>query len=262
MLETISVRKVPVLIVGIAMLVCHGGSVLAQLDDSGLYVDRIHLKNGDVITGNMKDPATGAQVAGRWTQATGWVALGGFDTCGSISSGYDIDGSGTKLVGAPLMPGSDPSMRLPWPLTVPDPPPAIHPVVTQFGPRLMVAPLESSGSTSRADAPASADASAARCDSVLAVTSIPISIASAAAASPLASPGVAIATGTHTFLWDADADVGPDAEGLAHDREWMVVDDSGRFLTQRELPRMALIDTDLTSEALILRAPGAGARSQ
>ena len=50
-------------------------------------------------------------------------------------------------------------------------------------------------------------------------------------------------------------------EGLAHDREWMIVDDTGRFLTQRVVPRMALIDTDLTSEALILRAPGAGAVS-
>lgn len=44
--------------------------------------------------------------------------------------------------------------------------------------------------------------------------------------------------------------------GPLHDREWMVVDGEGRFLTQRQLPRMALIDTELTDESLVLRAPG------
>ena len=44
--------------------------------------------------------------------------------------------------------------------------------------------------------------------------------------------------------------------GLDLDREWMVVDDAGRFVTQRELPRMALIRTALKSNELILRAPG------
>ena len=44
--------------------------------------------------------------------------------------------------------------------------------------------------------------------------------------------------------------------GLAHDREWMVVDEAGRFVTQRQTPRMALIETTLTAEALELRAPG------
>ena len=29
--------------------------------------------------------------------------------------------------------------------------------------------------------------------------------------------------------------------GLAHDRRWMVVDDSGQFMTQRSCPSMALI---------------------
>jgi MOSC domain-containing protein len=33
--------------------------------------------------------------------------------------------------------------------------------------------------------------------------------------------------------------------GLLHDRRWMVVDDSGRFLTQRTLPAMALVRTTL-----------------
>lgn len=44
--------------------------------------------------------------------------------------------------------------------------------------------------------------------------------------------------------------------GIEHDREWMVVDDAGRFLTQREHPRMALIETSLTPDALRLSAPG------
>ncbi len=44
--------------------------------------------------------------------------------------------------------------------------------------------------------------------------------------------------------------------GLAHDREWMVVDAEGQFLTQRALPRLALIETALTSETLRLSAPG------
>ncbi len=50
-----------------------------------------------------------------------------------------------------------------------------------------------------------------------------------------------------------------DAYGLEHDREWMVVDAEGRFLTQRERPRMALIEAALTPQALVLRAPGMGA---
>lgn len=44
--------------------------------------------------------------------------------------------------------------------------------------------------------------------------------------------------------------------GLAHDREWMVVDESGRFVTQRQTPRMALVETVLTADSLELRAPG------
>ncbi len=47
--------------------------------------------------------------------------------------------------------------------------------------------------------------------------------------------------------------------GLQHDREWMVVDagaDPARFLTQRECPRMALVETGLSAAALTLAAPG------
>lgn len=44
--------------------------------------------------------------------------------------------------------------------------------------------------------------------------------------------------------------------GLDLDRAWMVVDENGVFLTQRELPRMALIQPTLTSFDLIVKAPG------
>ncbi len=44
--------------------------------------------------------------------------------------------------------------------------------------------------------------------------------------------------------------------GFDLDRQWMVVDAVGSFVTQRELPRMALIRTTLKSNELILRAPG------
>lgn len=46
------------------------------------------------------------------------------------------------------------------------------------------------------------------------------------------------------------------ATGLAHDRHWMVVHQDGRFATQRDLPRMALIGTALESGMLTLDAPG------
>ena len=42
--------------------------------------------------------------------------------------------------------------------------------------------------------------------------------------------------------------------GLEHDREWMIVTPEGRFLTQRELPRLALIGTRLEPQALWLSA--------
>ena len=44
--------------------------------------------------------------------------------------------------------------------------------------------------------------------------------------------------------------------GLDLDRQWLVVDPAGQFVTQRELPRMALVQTTLKSSELILRAPG------
>jgi len=44
--------------------------------------------------------------------------------------------------------------------------------------------------------------------------------------------------------------------GLDLDRAWMVVDAQGMFLTQRSLPRMALIRPQLKSDEMVLRAPG------
>src|SRR3569832_1260152 len=41
-----------------------------------------------------------------------------------------------------------------------------------------------------------------------------------------------------------------------YDREWMVVDMHGEFLTQRDYPRMALIQPRLRLDTLELRAPG------
>lgn len=49
-----------------------------------------------------------------------------------------------------------------------------------------------------------------------------------------------------------------DAHGLVGDRRFLVVDDTGRFLTQRALPRMALIDTELSRTELTLRHPQHG----
>jgi len=46
--------------------------------------------------------------------------------------------------------------------------------------------------------------------------------------------------------------------GLKHDRRWMVVDDAGEFITQREVPKMATVWTDLTDDALLLSAPDFG----
>jgi len=44
--------------------------------------------------------------------------------------------------------------------------------------------------------------------------------------------------------------------GLEFDRAWMVVDGQGNFLTQRELPRMALVQPQLKTCDMVLRAPG------
>jgi uncharacterized protein YcbX len=46
------------------------------------------------------------------------------------------------------------------------------------------------------------------------------------------------------------------ATGLAFDRHWMVVHPDGRFVTQREFPRLALVGTALDDGSLTLTAPG------
>ena len=48
-----------------------------------------------------------------------------------------------------------------------------------------------------------------------------------------------------------------DPLGLASDRRFLVVDETGRFLTQRTLPRMALVTTALSADTLTLSAEGA-----
>jgi DNA repair protein RadC len=42
--------------------------------------------------------------------------------------------------------------------------------------------------------------------------------------------------------------------GLDLDRAWMVVDASGEFVSQRELPRMALVQVSLRGGEVVLRA--------
>jgi hypothetical protein len=44
--------------------------------------------------------------------------------------------------------------------------------------------------------------------------------------------------------------------GLEYDREWMLVDEQGTMLTQRQHPRMALIQPAFKGGELVLRAPG------
>src|SRR5450631_4190574 len=45
--------------------------------------------------------------------------------------------------------------------------------------------------------------------------------------------------------------------GLEHDRHWMVVDEHGVFLTQRDHPHMATVWTDIAGDSLLLSAPEA-----
>lgn len=43
--------------------------------------------------------------------------------------------------------------------------------------------------------------------------------------------------------------------GFEHDREWLVVKPEGRFLTQRERPQLAQIETAIAGDQLVLRKP-------
>lgn len=44
--------------------------------------------------------------------------------------------------------------------------------------------------------------------------------------------------------------------GLQWDRRWMLVDGDGKFLTARQWPSLALVDTRLEAEALVVSLPG------
>jgi uncharacterized protein YcbX len=46
--------------------------------------------------------------------------------------------------------------------------------------------------------------------------------------------------------------------GLRHDRRWMIVDASDAFVTQRQEPRLALIETALEADTVVLSARGHG----
>ena len=46
------------------------------------------------------------------------------------------------------------------------------------------------------------------------------------------------------------------AAGAFRDREWMIVDARGRFVTQRERPRLALLEVSAAGDAIELRGPG------
>ena len=48
------------------------------------------------------------------------------------------------------------------------------------------------------------------------------------------------------------------ATGFTHDREWMIVQPNGRFVTQRESPSLALIRTAVQDGTLVLEAPESG----
>ena len=46
-----------------------------------------------------------------------------------------------------------------------------------------------------------------------------------------------------------------DERGLRHDRRWMLVDETGCFMSQRRFPRMALIGVRIEHDGLIVDAP-------
>ncbi len=49
---------------------------------------------------------------------------------------------------------------------------------------------------------------------------------------------------------------GVEARGLEEDRRWMIVDASGRFITQREDPRLAQIKAETIGDGLVINLPG------
>jgi uncharacterized protein YcbX len=50
-------------------------------------------------------------------------------------------------------------------------------------------------------------------------------------------------------------------KGLLHDRKWMLIDNNNQFLSQRRIPKMILIKTQLTDKELILSTSDSGSIS-
>lgn len=48
-----------------------------------------------------------------------------------------------------------------------------------------------------------------------------------------------------------------DERGIRHDRRWMLVDEDGKFVSQRTFPRLALVRIRIQKDALLVDAPGA-----
>jgi uncharacterized protein YcbX len=46
------------------------------------------------------------------------------------------------------------------------------------------------------------------------------------------------------------------ATGLHGDRQWMIVNDNGRFCSQREMPRLSIIECTMSASGIRLAAPG------
>ncbi len=51
----------------------------------------------------------------------------------------------------------------------------------------------------------------------------------------------------HVYPIKSCGGIAVDERGLRHDRRWMLVDETGGFISQRELPRMATRSTRLAS---------------
>ena len=96
------------------------------------------------------------------------------------------------------------------------------------------------------------------------VNSMAAALASSApGAAPDSGPSDVDAVISHLFVYPIKSCAGIEVQeailtetGLEFDRAWMVVDEKGEFLTQRQLPRMVLIQPTLRHFEMVLRAPG------
>jgi hypothetical protein len=78
---------------------------------------------------------------------------------------------------------------------------------------------------------------------------------------PQASEAWALITALHTYPVKGCRGIAHQAQtltdtGLAWDRHWMFIADSGRFFTQRELPGLARVQVVLDARELVLRSAG------